>query len=265
MEENTWLLIYFIYLNTWNVLKYFSYAVITVLLCIIIRVLLYELSYYLAVKSFSQIPQVGIYYAPFKGNTKLFLENDGIDSLGRICEEWAKYSDKKMIVQNVPGSAFGTICVVLTSSEAVKDFIYKELTHSIKKIPQSPMQDFDLGLITQNGGEALRQRAIFSDLFLYDRMQILQGPMYKIIENHVEEFIKSKNIIIGEFKQVDLRDCLGKVMIDWISQLLFGFDSGDNLKIDLDNHQDVLNGEYRSGSLKNTKKTNLVKITAFLR
>ena len=144
------------YLNIWGVLKYFSYAVITVLLCMVIRFLLYELSYYIAIKSFSNIPEVGIYYAPFKGVVKLIVDRDAIDSLARLSEEWAKHSDKKMVIFNIPGLAFGTFTVDLISSEAVKDFIYKEITHTYKKIPISPMQDLDLGLITQNGPEALK-------------------------------------------------------------------------------------------------------------
>ena len=86
--------------------------------------------------------------------------------------------------------------------------------------------------------------------------------MYQTIEKHFEEFVKSNNITNTEFKEVDLRDFLGKVMLDWISLLLFGFSSAEELKIDLNNHPDILNGEYRTHSLKNTT-TNLVSIAAF--
>ena len=111
----------------WIVMKYFSYTVITLLLCIIIRIALYELSYYMAVKRYANIPGVGTYYEFMKGILKVYLENDGNDSFKAISELTKLYSDKKMFVANIPGLTFGNVCVYLVRTMQLRTGYIKML------------------------------------------------------------------------------------------------------------------------------------------
>ena len=205
-----------------------------------------EVSHYFAVKSYSGIKGVTTYYHFLNGLMSLKNSWDGKDRLKVINDKFAE-NDDHMIVSNMPHTDFGTVYVCLNSHEAIKDYLMKEMESTRKDLTNGTIP-INFGFTSQSGKEGLHNRAIFNDFFIYDHIQSLYDPMFSIINTHLNQFIKEKNIKNNEFTQINLREFFQEIMIDWTSLLLFGCESAEELNVDLTKYPEI------------TKRTHLKKL-----
>ena len=218
-----------------------------------------EVSHYYAVKAYSNTKGVSAFYAFLGGIWSLYDKWDGKDRLKEMCDEFAKNSNHDMLVSNAPHSGFGTVYAVLVSHDAIKDYLMKE-TEYTRKDPTVGIFPINYGFGTESGQKALNNRGIFTDFFVYDRIQNLYDPLNSIISTHFNEFIKNKNIKSNEFTQINMADFLSHIMIDWVSLLLFGCESAEDLTIDLTKYPEVTKRTHLSKFFKDKKKETMLKI-----
>lgn len=182
------------------------------------------------VQSYGKIPGVAVIWKPISGFYKLFTEFDGKDQHKALATRFEEHPDAKMFVTNLPGLGFGNVHVILKSSDAIKEYLFKEQTHASKN------SLFELFTNKISGLEENKSRgfwrSVFTDFFNYDHLKLLCDPMYTIIGKHFNKFIKNQKITNTKFTNIDLHDFLGKIQADWIALLLFGFESVDELNID---------------------------------
>ena len=92
------------------------------ILAFVLRILLYEISYYLAIRSYKNQPGVFAGYKFIIGMLDLYAGADPDDLLSKMSNFYEKNSEKDIIVQNFPGLQFGTVQCILNSHKAIKDF-----------------------------------------------------------------------------------------------------------------------------------------------
>ena len=222
---------------------------------------MYEISYYFAIKSYSKIPGVATFYKPIAGYYWLSLRSRGNDMQKAMNEKFEEHSDAKMIVTNCPGLGFGQVHVLLTSNDAIKDFVYKEHNHGVKPDFWEMISNYP-AINMEESNRQMTWRAVFTEFFFYDRLKSLLGPMYTIIGKQFDDLVKNQNITNSEFKKIDLNELLEKIMADMTSLLLFGMESVKELNIDQSEYPEVTNAEYTSKSLKSKKSIDLISISS---
>ena len=230
-----------------------------IVLSYILKILIVEVSHYYAVKSYSNTKGVKAYYSILTGFMSLYHKWDGKDRLKEINDEFSKNPNDHMVVSNMPHTGFGTVFVNLLSHEAIKDYLMKETAYTIKDLSNGILP-MNLGFVTQSGQTALNNRAIFSDFFIYDRIQSLYDPMCTIINTHFNKFIKNKNIKNNEFTQINLHDFFCDITIDWTSLLLFGCESAEELNIDLSKYPEITKRTNLKKLFKDKKEENIIKV-----
>lgn len=143
-------------------------------------------------------------------------------------EYFESISDSKMLVSNSQMLGFGNVSLILHQSEGIQEFLRKEIACSRK---------LDFNQTVRGGGHGLEKkdgldwRAIFNSFFLYEDLKLVQEPLYKILDKNINQYAKIHNITNSEFKKIDLKELLGLVMVDWISLILFGYDSVEPLEV----------------------------------
>ena len=252
---------FFGYIDLNSIISYAMYLVQVIFVLImtyILKILLLEVSHYFAVKKFKNIKGVATYYHFFEGISSLFKVWDGKDRLKAIAEQIAK-TDDHMIVSNMQGCDWGTTYICLNTHVAIKDFFQQEINCTDKKLVNDVFP-INFGFGTEGGQKGLDNRAIFHEFFLYDRIKTLYEPMDAIINIKIKEFIKEKNITKNEFTKVDVRDFFDKIMADWISFVLFGNESTEELIVDLTKYPEIINTTLLKRCSLNNKKVNLLEM-----
>lgn len=232
------------YLDSWCLLKYPIELVFIVILFFVIRTVVVEISVYLKVMSYSKIPGVGTYYFPMSGTFNLRFRGDLTARTDNICNLFKANADKKMLVVNIYPQKFNTVTVFFMDLDCVQEFCRKEQQFSKKESSFPTVPTISLGFPNNGDYLGIMQRSIFADFFVYDQLESLYDPMYKIMDGNFKEFIQDNAINNTEFKQIDLRDLLEKLLKDWNALLLFGFTSTKDLMIDMKEYPEVLNGKY---------------------
>lgn len=185
--------------------------------------------------------------------------NDPDDALSKVSDFYEKHSEKDIIMQNFPGLPFGAVHCFLNSNKALKDFFPREF---------ETKRDFDRGLVpisskgfpNLSGKEGLANRAVFSEFFLYDNIQTLYDPMNKILETNTAEFIKNNKITETEYCSVDLKEFVQKVVLDWITLLIFGYDSASELNIDINKYPELKKIELFNQRFGEKRQANIIQI-----
>ena len=260
MLDNTQISFVLGLLSPWNIIKYFICSVIIFLLAVVIKIVIYEISHYFAIKSYSKIPGIATYYKPIVGYYWLSLKKGGNDQQKAVNEFFEEHSDSKMIVTNIPGLGFGQVHVLMNSNDAIKDFVYKEHNYGVKADFWDMISYYpDHSLAESN--KQMKWRAVHTEFFIYDHLKSLLGPMYTIIGKQFDDLVKNQNITNSEFKKIDLNELLEKIMADMISLLLFGMESVEDLDIDQSDYPEVTNAEYTNRSLKSKKSIDLIHLS----
>ena len=191
------------YLTVWNAFKYSVLTFVIFIFSKIIILVVHEIVSWIVVKQYSKYPGVATYYAPLLGLFKL-LRNDASEpnQFKNGNDYFEAISDSKMVVYNSPVQNIGNINVVLHGSDAIKDFLMKEISCSRKL----DLQKFITGKTEKNPiiSDGLDWRGIFKNFFLYEDLKLLNEPMYKILDQHVKEYVKTHKITNSAYKRIDL-------------------------------------------------------------
>ena len=246
------------FLTIWSCIVYLPWLVLYLMLTYVFIILIYELSYYFAVKRYENVSGVSTYYSFFGGLSGLMFTGKGNDQFADLTEVTSKFSDSHMIVSNFAGSRFGSPHHCLISNEAIRDFFRKEVDVSIKQIEILEWTNFVLGFTAASGQDGLKGRSVFTEFFIYENLQALHEPMYQIMEKKFNDFVQKMNITNKEFTQINLKRFLDTVMLDWTSLLLFGYGSSSELNIDLTKYPEVTKKKSLSDIFENKKEMNIV-------
>jgi hypothetical protein len=91
----------------------------------------------------------------------------------------------------------------------------------------------NLGFAQEYGTHALMHRSVFSEFFLYERISKLKFRMLPILEKKMLLLIKQHKINNSKFTEIDLREFLVVIQLNWLSDIIFGCKQESELDIDL--------------------------------
>ena len=219
----------------WSVLTYTLYALMAVVLLFISKAILTELSFLYVMKKFTSENKGAVMgkYHPYLGMVK-FIANPAVADINiPFAKELADLSDKSLVVYHMPVLPPFTMVLVLNQPAAMKEYLAKEVEYTKKLIGEEYNPLMNLGLGQEYGTHALMHRSIYSEFFLYERMSKLKYRMAPIQEKKMPLLIKQHKIDSSKFTDIDLREFLVVVQLNWLSDIVFGCKQESDLDIDL--------------------------------
>lgn len=142
--------------------------------------------------------------------------------------------------QDKPGVALinelnGTCVQLLHREEYLREFFNKEIQYTIKKYSDSFEELF--GFFFKNGKEAFLKRAIFTEIFVYEKVECKAKELYKIMESSLQKFSESysvgSNTKDNKWTKLPQNLLLHEVFNEWVKLILFGTQQlPEELKID---------------------------------
>ena len=149
---------------------------------------------------------VTVYYRPFLGIfwPMCFRGKDSPnDQLGGYVDFLTAYQNSVIVSAN-PWNNFRQVTIIPHKLSAHKDFWMKENDTCLKRSSFFPSSN--MGFVTKNGSEALHQKGIFNEFFIYDKLARLVDPMDEIIKKELGKFIEAKQITDQEYQTIQLSD-----------------------------------------------------------
>jgi cytochrome P450 len=219
----------------WSMLTYTLYALLAFVVFLVSKAFLYELSYLYAMRKFTSENKDTVMgkYHPFLGLIK-FLENPAVaDIYTPIAKELADFSDKKLVVYHLPTYPPFTMVMVLNQPASMKEYLAKEVEYTKKMLGENVYPLMNLGLAQESGTHALMHRSVYSEFFLYERVSKLKYRMLPILQKKMALLIKQHKIDNSKFAEIDLREFLVVIQLNWLSDIIFGCKQESELEIDL--------------------------------
>jgi cytochrome P450 len=219
----------------WSVITYTLYALLAVVLFLVSKAFIYEMSYLYVMKKFTAENKDAVMgkYHPYMGIVK-FMKNSAVaDSLTPLAKELADFSDKKLVVYHMPTLPAFTMVMVLNQPASMKEFLAKEVEHCKKNAGEGRYPLMNLGFGQESGTHGLMHRSVYSEFFLYERISKLKYRMLPILEKKMPLLIKQHKIDNSKFTEIDLREFLVVIQLNWLSDIIFGCKQESELEIDL--------------------------------
>jgi hypothetical protein len=219
----------------WSVLTYTLYAILAVVLFLVSKAFLYELSFLYVMRKFTAENKDAVMgkYHPYLGLIN-FIANPAVaDILTPFAKELADFSDKKLMVYHMPVMPPFTMVMVLNQPASMKEYLAKEVEYTKKMIGEEHNPLMNLGFGQEYGTHALMHRSVYSEFFLYERISKLKYRMWPILEKKMPLLIKQHKIDNSKFTEIDLREFLVVIQLNWLSDIIFGCKQESELDIDL--------------------------------
>jgi cytochrome P450 len=219
----------------WTMLIYTLYTLLAIVLLLVSKVFLYELSFLYVMRKFTAENKEAVMgkYHPILGFVKL-VDNPAVaDIYNPIAKELADFSDKKLVVYHSPVLPAFTMLVVLNQPASMKEYLAKEVEFTKKIIGEEQNPLMNLGFGQESGSHALMHRSIYSEFFLYERISKLKYRMLLILEKKMHLLIQKHKINNSKFTEIDLREFMVVIQLNWLSDIIFGCKQECDLDIDL--------------------------------
>jgi hypothetical protein len=172
-------------------------------------------------------------YHPFLGLVK-FIKNPAVaDILTPFAKELADFSDKKLVVYHMPVLPAFTMIIALNQPASLKEYFAKEVEYTKKMVGEEFNPLMNLGFGQESGTHALMHKSVYSEFFLYERMSKLKYRMLPILEKKMPLLIQQHKINNSKFTDIDLREFLVVIQLNWLSDIIFGCKQESDLDIDL--------------------------------
>jgi hypothetical protein len=219
----------------WSVVTYTLYALLAVLLFFISKAVLYEVSFLYVMKKFTSANKDAVMgkYHPFVGLIKFMLNPDVVDINTPIAKELADLSDKKLVVYHNPLLPPFTMAIILNQPATMKEYFAKEVEYTKKMVGEEYNPLMNLGFAQEHGTHALMHRSVYSEFFIYERISKLKYRMVPILEKKMPFLIKQHKINNSKFTEINLREFLVVIQLNWLSDIVFGCKEESELNIDL--------------------------------
>jgi hypothetical protein len=187
----------------------------------VMKIIIAEISYYVNLTKFKTQKGAASEYIPFLGIVRLGIKWDGKDKGRNFDDLFARHADASVLAINIPGvHLFGALYMLL-SPKAKQDFIDNEIAISIKNwdtMTRFPL--LDLGFLSKSGPYYMKIRGLFSEFFLYDRIQNLKKPMLQILNEQLLVTAQSQAIQLNSKPtSCNIRGFLSPIMINWIASV----------------------------------------------
>ena len=115
----------------------------------------------------------------------------------------------------------------------MKEYLAKEVEYTKKIIGDEYQPLMNLGFGQEAGTHALMHRSVYSEFFLYERISKLKYRMVPILEKKMPLLIKEHKINNSKFTEIDVREFLVVIQLNWLSDIVFGCKEESELDIDL--------------------------------
>jgi hypothetical protein len=219
----------------WSLVTHTLYALLAVVLFFISKALINEFSYLYVMKKFTSENKDAVMgkYHPFKGLVGFIANPDVVDIYTPVAKELADLSDKKLVVYSLPMYPAFTMAVIINHPAAMKELIAKEAEYTKRLIGEKYYPLLNLGFVQESGAHGLMHRHVYSEFFLYERIQELKYRMVPILEKKMTLLIKQHKIDNLKFTEIDLREFLVVIQLAWLSEIIFGCKEESELDIDL--------------------------------
>jgi hypothetical protein len=219
----------------WSVLTYTLYALLAVVIFLVSRAFLYELSYLYVMRKFTSENKDTVMgkYHPYLGIVKFYLNPAVADIYTPIAKDLADFSEKKLVVYHMPSLPAFTMVMVLNQPASMKEYLAKEVEYTKKLVGEEQNPLMNLGFAQKSGIHALMHRSVYSKFFLYERVSKLKYRMLPILEKKMPLLIKQHKIDNSKFTEIDLREFLVVIQLNWLSDIIFGCKQESELDIDL--------------------------------
>jgi cytochrome P450 len=219
----------------WSVVTYTLYALLAVVLFFISKTFIYEMSYLYVMKKFTSENKDAVMgkYHPIVGMLKFMVNSDVADIYTPFAKELADLSDKKLVVYHMPMLQPFKMAIVLNQPASMKEYLAKEVEYTKKIIGEQYQCLMNLGFGQEYGTHALMHRSVYSEFFLYERISKLKYRMVQILEKKMTLLIQQHKINNTKFTEIDLREFLVVIQLNWLSDIIFGCKEESELDIDL--------------------------------
>jgi hypothetical protein len=219
----------------WSVLTYTLYAILAFVLFLVSKAFLYELSFLYVMRKFTSENKdaaMGKYH-PYLGFVK-FIKNPAVADIAiPFAKELADFSDKKLVVYSMPVFQAFTMAIILNQPASMKEYLLKEVEYTMKVAGEEYNPLMNLGFGQESGTHALMHRSVYSEFFLYERTSKLKYRMLPILEKKMPLLIQKHKINNSKFTEIDLREFLVVIQLNWLSDIIFGCRQESELDIDL--------------------------------
>jgi hypothetical protein len=126
-----------------------------------------------------------------------------------------------------------TIIILLNQPASMKEYLAKEVEYTKRLMGEEYYPLFNVGFVQESGTHALMHRSVYSEFFLYERISKLKYTMVPILEKKMTLLIKQHKINNSKFTDINLREFLVVIQLNWLSDLVFGCKQESDLDIDL--------------------------------
>jgi hypothetical protein len=218
-----------------SVATYTLYVLLAVVLFLISKAFIFEMSFLYVMKKFTLENKDAVMgkYHPYKGMIKFLFNPAAADILTPFAKELADFSDKKLVVYHMPMFPAFTMAIVLNQPVSMKEFLAKEVEYTKKMVGEEFNPLMNLGFGQEYGTHALMHRSVYSEFFLYERISKLKFRMLPILEKKMPLLIQQHKIDNSKFTEIDLREFLVVIQLNWLSDIVFGCKQESDLDIDL--------------------------------
>jgi cytochrome P450 len=219
----------------WSMLTYMLYALLAVVLFLVSKAFLYELSFLYVMKKFTAENKDAVMgkYHLFIGMIKLLYNPAVADILTPFAKELADFSDKKLVVYHMFMFPAFTMAIVLNQPASMKEYLAKEVEYTKKLMDEGIYPLMNLGFEQETGTHGLMHRSVYSEFFLRERISKLKFRMQPILEKKMILLIQQHKIDNLKFTEIDLREFLVVIQLNWLSDIVFGCRQESELDIDL--------------------------------
>jgi cytochrome P450 len=219
----------------WTVVTYTLYVLLAVVLFLVSKALIYEMSYLYVMKKFTSENKDAVMgtYHPYKGLIGFMANPDVADIRIPIAKELADLSDKKLVIYHMPVLAPSTMAMVLNQPAVMKEYLAKEVEYTKKIIGPDFYPLMNIGFVQESGTQALMHKSVYSGFFNNERLSKLKFRMVPILEKKISSLIKQHKIDNSTFTEIDLREFLVVIQMAWITDIVFGCKQESELDIDL--------------------------------
>ena len=218
-----------------SLVTYPVYALLAVVLFLVSKAFIYEMSYLYVMKKFTSENKDAVMgtYHPYRGLMKFMGNPDVADIRIPIAKELADLSDKKLVVYHMPALAPSTMAVVLNQPAVMKEYLAKEVEYTKKIIGGDYYPLMNLGFVQESGTQALMHKSVYSGFFNNERLSNHKFKMVTILEKKISLLIKQHKINNSKFTEIDLREFLVVIQMASLTEIVFGCKQESELDIDL--------------------------------
>jgi hypothetical protein len=219
----------------WSVVTYTLYALLAVLLFLISKAFLLELSFLYVMKKFTSENKEAVMgkYHPYMGMLGFMVNPAVVDIHKPFAKELADLSDKKMVVYHMPTWPAFTLGILLNQPAVVKEFLTKEIEYTRKVIGADYYPLMNLGFSQDYGSQAIMHKSLYAGFFHSEMLSKLKYRSVALTEKKIPLLIKQHKIDNSKFTEINLRKFLMPIHLSWLSEIVFGCKEESELDIDL--------------------------------